>query len=116
MFLSSLFGWGVIAVIGYFLVKFTIKFVREKIDEYFKNKKIDSVMVASIEAMMKKHENTRSYKVLKAARDKGYTHITAKTSGGKIKDGVEIYQDTLDTPDEEVENLLGAEKMVVIER
>ena len=53
---------------------------------------------------------------LKKARDKGYTHIMAKTSGGKIDGGVEIYKDTLDTPDEEVQNLLGAEKMVVIER
>ncbi|MBQ7561503.1 MAG: hypothetical protein IJS99_06695 [Synergistaceae bacterium] len=114
--LFSLLGWGALAVLGYFLVKFTIKFVWDKIDKYFTEKKIDSAIVAEIPSVMEKCKNTRSYEALKAAREKGYTHVTAKTSGGKIDGGVEIYKDTLDTPDKEVKNLLGQEKMVIIER
>ena len=114
--LLGILGWAVLAIAAYFVVKFTIQFVWDKIDKYFTEKNIDGAMVGEIPSIMDKCKNTRSYEELKKARDKGYTHIMAKTSGGKIDGGVEIYQDTLDTPDEEVENLLGAEKMVVIER
>ena len=114
--LLELLGWSALAIAGYFLVEFTIKFVRDKIDEYFTEKKVEAVIVAEISAIMKNCKNIRSYKVLKKAREKGYTHIIIKTSGGKIDGGVEIYEDTLDTPDPEVKNLLGEEKMVIIER
>ena len=112
----GLLGWAALAGAGYFIVKFTIEFVWAKIDKYFTEKKIDAAMLAEIPAVMRNCKNIRAYEELKKAREKGYTHIMAKTSGGKIDGGVEIYKDTLDTPDPEVKNLLGEEKMAIIER
>ena len=65
---------------------------------------------------MQKCPNTKSYETLQRAREQGYTHIMAKTSGGKIVDGVEVFKDSSATPDAEVKDLLGNEGMVIIER
>ena len=116
--IATVIGWAAIAIAGYFIVKFTIQFVWDKIDKYFTQKEVevDETIAAEIPSMMKKCENTKSYEVLKKAREKGYTHIMAKTSGGKIIDGVEIFKDTSATPDQEVKDLLGDEGMVIIKR
>ena len=117
--LLTLIGWGVLVIAGYFALKFTFDFVMKKIDQYFTEREIDTVFVTEIPKMMedcKKKGNVRSYDTLKKAWEKGYTYITAKTAGGKIKDGVEAYIDTSKTPDQRVKDLLGDEKAIVIER
>lgn len=116
--LATLIGWGVIAIAGYFVLKFTFDFVMNKIDEIFKDPQVDEATILTIQKLMEetKKTNTRSYETLKKAWEKGYTHITAKVADGKIKDGVEVYKDSSETPDQKVKDMLGDEGMVVIKR
>ena len=77
----GLLGWAALAVAGYFIVKFTIKFVWDKIDKYFTEKKIDAAMVAEIPAVMRNCKNTRSYEELKKVRY-GPKRLSAEYYGG----------------------------------
>lgn len=113
----------VLAVAGYFILKLTLGWIMNKIDEYFSNKetdavnkKIDATVVADIDEMMDKCQNRKSYELLKKEREKGYTHVMGKISGRKLTGDIELVKDENDTLDHEVKTLLGPEKMVVIER
>ena len=114
--IGTIVGGIVLAVVGYFAVKLTIKWLMKKIDEYFLNKKIDATVIADIDEMMDKCQNRKSYELLKKQREKGYTHVMGKTSGGKLTGDVELVKDENSSLDPEVRDLLGPEKMVVIER
>ena len=114
--IGSIIGGIVIAVVGYFVVKLTIKWIMKKIDEYFLNKEIDATVIADIDEMIEKCPNKKSYELLKKQREKGYTHVMGKTSGGKLTGDVELIKDENSTLDPEVKDLLGPERMVLIER
>ena len=121
MFIAAIIStliWGaIIAIGGYFIIKFTLDWIMNKIDEYFFNKEVDSAVVSDIDSMMDKCTNRKSYDLLKKTRAKGYTHVMAKTdANGQIIGKVDLVKDTNSTLDPEVAELLGDEKMVVIER
>ena len=121
--IGTIIGGIVLAVAGYFILKLTLGWIMNKIDEYFSNKetdavntKIDATVVADIDEMMDKCQNRKSYELLKKEREKGYTHVMGKISGGKLTGDVDLVKDENDTLDPEVKTLLGPEKMVIIER
>jgi hypothetical protein len=116
MSLLGLLGWAVIAVGGYFIVKFTIKWIMDKIDQYFLNKEVDGAVISDIGEMMDNCTNKKSYELLKKAREKGYSHIMGKTQGGRITGDIDFVKDENSALDPEVRELLGPEKMVLIER
>lgn len=114
--LATLVGGAILAVIGYFVIKLTFKWVMNKLDNYFTNKDIDGAVLADIDALAANCTNKKSYELLKKAREKGYTQVMGKTSGGKMTGDIELIKDESSTPDQEVRDLLGSERMVVIER
>ena len=85
MSLLATIGWGVVlAVVGYFVIKLTFKWIMNKLDEYFTKKDIDGTVIADIDALVDKCPNKKSYEVLKKARERGFTHVMGTTSGGKM--------------------------------
>ena len=114
--LTTLIGGAILAVVGYFVLKLTFKWVMNKLDDYFTKKDIDGAVMADIDALAGKCTNKRSYEVLKKAREKGYTHVMGKTSGGKMTGDIELIKDESKTPDPEIEDLLGPERMVIIDK
>ena len=117
MSLLATIGWGVVlAVVGYFVIKLTFKWIMNKLDEYFTKKDIDGTVIADIDALVDKCPNKKSYEVLKKARERGFTHVMGTTSGGKMTGEIELIKDESSTPDPEVTDLLGSEKMVIIEK
>lgn len=114
--LTTLIGGAILAVVGYFVLKLTFKWVMNKLDDYFTKKDIDGAVLADIDALADKCTNKKSYEVLKKARERGFTQVMGKTSGGKMTGEIELIKDESSTPDQEVRDLLGTERMVVIER
>ena len=114
--IGTIVGGIVLAVVGYCAIKLTFKWIMKKIDEYFLNKGTDGAVIADINEMMDKCQNKKSYELLKKQLEKGYTHVMGKTSGGKLTGDIELVKDENDTLDPEVKDLLGPEKMVLIER
>ena len=112
----------ILAVGGYFVVELTIEWIRKKIYEDFRkeyedvqNGEIDRAFIADINEMIDNCPNRKSYETLKEAREQGYTHVMGKISGGKLTGKIDLIKDKNDTLDPEVEELLGSEKMAVIE-
>ena len=113
--IGAILAVSVLIVGGYFAVKLTIKWIRKKVSEYFQNEEIDRAFIADINEMIDNCPNRKSYETLKEAREQGYTHVMGKISGGKLTGKIDLIKDKNDTLDPEVEELLGSEKMAVIE-
>ena len=111
--IGAILAVSVLIVGGYFAVKLTIKWIRKKVSEYFQNEEIDRAFIADINEMIDNCPNRKSYETLKKAREKGYTYVMGRISGGKMT--IDLVKDENDTLDPEVEDLLGSEKMVDIE-
>lgn len=114
--LATIIGGVVLAVVGYFILKLTFKWVMNKLDEYFTKKDIDGAVLADIDALAAQCPNRKSYEVLKKARERGFTHVMGKTSGGKMTGDIELIKDESTIPDAEVTDLLGSERMVIIDK
>ncbi len=114
--IGTIVGGIILIVAGYFALKLTMPWLMKKIDEYFLNDKIDGTVIADIGEMMDKCKNRKSYDLLKKEREKCYTHVMGKTSGGKLTGDIELVKDENSSLDPEVKDLLGPERMVLIER
>ena len=114
--LTTIITGVVLAIVGTFIIKLTFKWVMNKLDEYFTKKDIDGAVLADIDVLASQCPNRHSYDVLKKARARGYTHVIGKTSGGKMTGDIELIKDESTTPDAEVRDLLGSERMVIIDK
>ncbi len=110
----SLFLTTILVIGAMFAIKLTLDWVLNKIDKWIFNKEAQGGLIADIDAMM---ENVpeKSLAALRKAKAKGYTNVMAKIGDdGRIKGSVELIKDTSTTPDSELQEILGKEKMAVI--
>lgn len=101
---------------AYFVVKFTLEWIKKRLKQYFSDEDVDAAVVAEICKAMDECTNRRSYELLKKAREKGYSYIMYKTENGTITGDVDFIKDKNSSLDPEVEELLGPDEMVIMER
>ena len=98
------------------VVKLTIKALRDKIKQKVEAEKAKKVAVAHLKDLAKNSGNKVSLDELDKLCDEGYTDVIAGLdSSGEVIGDVEIVKDTKFFRDSGVKKLLGSEGMVVVE-
>lgn len=106
-------GLGLLAVLA---VAFTFTWLRNKITNLIQVKRAKRVVVADIHKLIDECDNRVTLNDLNRMSNEGYSKvIVAMDKNDQIIDDVEIYKDTNASLDRDVEELLGRERMVVVE-
>jgi hypothetical protein len=116
---------GIIALIAIgcliaYAIALSIKWIRNKVKEKLESKKTSKVAVAEIEHLLEQaiaeSENTTTLAALDKLVDEGHTHILVGVDvNGNVIGDVELIKDENDQLDDEVNQLLGRERLVIIE-
>lgn len=114
----------ILAIIGYIgiglltmlAVAFTFTWLRNKITNLIQIKKAKRVIVTDIYKLIDECNNVVTLNDLNKMSEEGYSKvIVAMDEDNRIIDNVEIYKDVNPTLDRDVEELLGQERMVVVD-
>ena len=104
-----------IGMLVYCVIKLTIKAIVGLVKK-LRNKGAKQTLVADVNSMIASCTNHKSMKELEKLQDDGVTHIAAGVDrNGNLVDDVQMIENTDYTTNAEVQDLLGDEKMVVIE-
>ena len=99
------------------VIKMTMAWLKSKIHKAFTNKNAGKVLVADISKIANECKNKTSWDELDKMKNEGYTHVMASVNDNNTDViDIELVKDTNTSIDKEVEQLLGREGMVVIER
>lgn len=117
--LAGIIGLIAAGCLGAYIIVLTFRWLKNKIKEKLAAKNIKKVAVADLEILTERMatcENMHTLSELEELADKGYSHLMATVDDdGNVKD-VEVFRDTSDTLDEEVDRFINCtgEGMVVI--
>ncbi len=114
---------GIIALIAAgcliaYAIVLTLKWLKKKISEKLAKRNVKKVAVADLQDLIDECENKVSMSELNNLANQGYTHLMAEVGNdGNIVNEVELIEDTNDSIDSEVEELLNRtnQGMVIIE-
>lgn len=99
-----------------YVIILTFRWLKNKIKEKLAAKNVKKVAVADLGEIIETCDNTVTLSELEELADEGYSHLMATVDDdGNVKD-VEVFRDTSDTLDEEVDRFINCtgEGMVVI--
>lgn len=103
------------ALIAY-AVALTFEWLRKKIKEKMASRNVKKTAVMDIQKLIDECDNKVSMDELEKMADKGYSHVMVSVdSNNEAVGDVEIIKDTNNDLDREVQQLLGRERMVVVE-
>lgn len=99
-----------------FVVAFTFKWLKNKIHNLISARNAKKVLVSDITALAKECENKIDTRGLDNLANQGFSKVIAAVDeNNQVVGDVEFYKDKNINLDAEVEELLGEEKMVVVE-
>ncbi|MCF0112691.1 MAG: hypothetical protein HUJ60_01780 [Bacilli bacterium] len=116
-----MFGWVLTAILlgllAFYAVALTFEWLRDTISHYFVQKTVVKVIVADIHKMAEECDDKMSAAELNRYAHDGYSKVfCGMDQNGNIVDNVAIVKDSNPRPDKEVEELLGNEGMVIVDR
>lgn len=100
----------------FYAVVLTFRWLKNKIKEKLAARRARKVAVADLEKVIDECDNTVTIGQLEELTDKGYTHLMATVDNNNKVSDVEVIQDTSDTIDEDVYDLINRKNsgMVVV--
>jgi len=116
--LGIIVGAVVVGALVTYAVILTVKWLRDKIKDMIARKNAEKVLVTDIENLVKNCTNKKSLDELNKLVDEGYEFVAVAVDDTEknIVGDVTLIKDLNDELDYEVEQLLGNQRMVVIEQ
>lgn len=110
----SIAAFAAIGAIVAYAVILSFRWLKNKIREKFREKNVKKVAVADLQKMIDECENTVSMEELDELSEQGYTHVMATVDNAGKVSGLDVIKDENESLDEQVDRMLGREKMVVV--
>ena len=108
----------IIGALVTYIVSLTGKWLRDKIKDMIAKRDAKKVLVSDIENLVKNCKNRKTLDELDKLVDKGYEFfaVAVDDEGKNIVGDVEFIKDMNDELDYEVEQMLGTERMIMVEQ